>query len=197
MLDYPKIYLASGSSRRQELLRQIGLEFKAIPADLSEQILAGELPKDYVLRAAVDKARFVARYTEDKNLPRCPVLGADTAIVLDGDILGKPHNRTHGIDMLKRLSGRSHDVLTAITIVYEGKEYSAVSSSHVTFAPLSSATIARYWKSGEPRDKAGGYAIQGVGAVFISRLEGSYSGVIGLPLYELGQLLSQIGFSES
>lgn len=188
-----KIYLASASLRRQELLRQIGLDFEVMPADISEHIHTGESAETYVQRTAAEKAGCVARQVVREERPRYPVLGADTAVVLDDEILGKPWDRAHGMGMLRRLSGRTHEVLTAIAINHEGREHPALSVSRVTFGRLSEAAIARYWDSGEPADKAGGYAIQGRGAAFVARLEGSYSGVVGLPIYELVQLLSGIG----
>lgn len=187
------IYLASASPRRRELLAQVGLAFEVIPSNIVEIAREGEAPADYVQRVALDKARFVAARVRERGLPAHPVLGADTEVVLDGTILGKPRDRTDGIAMLRRLSGRVHAVLTGIALVHQDAEYTALSESRVTFAHLSEEEIVRYWETGEPRDKAGGYAIQGRGAAFIARLEGSYSGVVGLPLYELAQLLKHAG----
>ncbi|MEK7816441.1 MAG: nucleoside triphosphate pyrophosphatase, partial [Pseudomonadota bacterium] len=185
MTDF--IYLASASPRRQELLRQIGLGFEAMPSDLDEVPQPGERPADYVLRVARDKARHVAARMQEQASH--PVLGADTEVVLDGEILGKPRDRGHGLDMLRRLSGRTHEVLSGVCVVHGEREYTALSVSRVTFRPLTAAEIAAYWDTGEPADKAGAYAIQGRAAAFIERLEGSYSGVMGLPLYELAGIL--------
>jgi septum formation protein len=190
------IYLASASPRRQELLRQVGIVFEAVPSDIEEARAPGEAPEHYVVRVALDKARAVAaRLVANGRLSR-PVLGADTEVVLGNEILGKPQDAAHGCAMLRRLAGRTHDVLTGIALVNGGVERTALSRSRVTFAPLSDDDIGRYWTSGEPADKAGGYAIQGRAAAFIARIEGSYSGVVGLPLFELGELLKQIGSGE-
>lgn len=195
LLNYPKIYLASSSPRRQELLRQIGIEYEFMPADISEEVKSGESAEQYVLRAAAEKADFVMQRVREKGLPLRPVLGADTVVVVEDDILGKPRDRAEAKAMLKRLSGHRHRVLTAIAVVHDGITRTAVSISRVAFADLSDDVIDRYWDSGEPKDKAGAYAIQGAGAMFVSDLEGSYSGVVGLPLYELGQLLSRFGLN--
>jgi septum formation protein len=185
------IYLASASPRRQELLRQIGLSFEVMPSHIHEQQKKGETPSAYVQRVAADKARFVARQIGVRGLPAGPVLGADTEVVLDDEILGKPRDRAHASQMLRALAGRSHTVLTGLSLIADGQEYAALSESRVSFAPLDSTTVERYVASGEADDKAGAYAIQGQAARFIARLEGSYSGVMGLPLYELGELLRQ------
>ena len=187
------IYLASASPRRQELLRQVGLTFRALPSNIIEERQAGEAPVDYVQRVATDKAHFVTRLVAERGLPVRPVLGADTEVVLEGDIFGKPHDRTHAASMLRRLSGGSHIVLTAICLVSLAGEYSALSESHVTFTELTDAAITRYLATGEADGKAGAYAIQGRAAAFITRLEGSYSGVMGLPLYELFETLKRAG----
>jgi septum formation protein len=186
------IYLASASPRRRELLSQLGLEFEAIPSNLVEERRAGESPAEYVTRVARDKARYVAGLVKARGLPAHPVLGADTEVVLDGEIFGKPRDRDHGMEMLRRLGGRTHEVLSALCLIHDGREHAALSVSRVTFAPLTGAEIAQYWETGEPADKAGAYAIQGRAAAFIARLEGSYSGVMGLPLYELVGILRNI-----
>lgn len=186
------IYLASASPRRQELLRQLGVEFQVLPSNILEVRAAGESPSDYVTRVAGDKARWVAQLIAERGLPLHPVLGADTEVVLDGEILGKPADASHGKEMLRRLSGRTHEVLSAICIGNRGQEHTALSISRVTFRALGHAEIERYWNTGEPADKAGAYAIQGRAAAFITRLEGSYSGVMGLPLYELDNILKNL-----
>jgi septum formation protein len=186
------IYLASASPRRQELLRQLGIEFDVMPSSILEAREAGEAPAHYVARVAGDKARRVAQLVRERRLPEHPVLGADTEVVLDGDILGKPENAEHGMDMLRRLAGRTHEVFSGICLWHRGKEYTALSTSRVTFRPLTEREIAQYWETGEPADKAGAYAIQGRAAAFIERLEGSYSGVMGLPLFELDGILRSI-----
>jgi septum formation protein len=186
------LYLASASPRRQELLRQLGIGFDVMPSNIHEVREAGESPAQYVARVAGDKARRVAQLVKERGMPVRPVLGADTEVVLDGEILGKPENAAHGADMLRRLAGRTHEVLSAVCVWHRGKEYTALSTSRVTFRPLAPAEIEQYWNTGEPRDKAGAYAIQGRAAAFISRLEGSYSGVMGLPLFELDEILRKI-----
>ncbi|RMG36822.1 MAG: septum formation inhibitor Maf [Gammaproteobacteria bacterium] len=183
----PELILASQSPRRAELLRQIGVGFRAHPAHIDETPLAGETATDYVLRMAIEKARAVhALY------PGSAVVGSDTAVILDDRILGKPENRETAIAMLVSLGGRSHRVLTAVALAH-GTVESALSDSRVWFRAIDRQEAARYWDTGEPTDKAGGYAIQGRGAVFVERIEGSYSGIMGLPLFETAQLLSRIG----
>lgn len=188
-----KIYLASASPRRRELLSQFGVECEALPSNLLEVHQTNEVPTEYVMRVARDKAQFVAKLIKERDLPEHPVLGADTEVVLDGEILGKPGNRAHGMEMLRRLAGRTHEVLSAVCVLDRGKEYTALNTSCVTFGPLTEQEIAQYWDTSEPVDKAGAYAIQGKAAGYISKLEGSYSGVMGLPLYELADILKKIG----
>ncbi|MBI3575672.1 MAG: septum formation inhibitor Maf [Gammaproteobacteria bacterium] len=187
------IYLASASPRRQELLRQLGIAFEAMPSNLVEIPRAGERPEDYVLRVARAKAQHVTRQVRARGLTPCPVLGADTEVVLEGEILGKPRDAQQGQAMLRKLAGRTHEVLTGLVLLHQDAEYKTINRSHVTFGPLTDADIRRYWDSGEPADKAGGYAVQGQAAAFIQRIEGSYSGIMGLPLFELMQLLQQVG----
>jgi len=187
------IYLASASPRRAELLRKIGIPFEAVSTDVIETPRVGEDPSSYVERLARAKAQRGAELVRLAGRATRPVLGADTEVVLDGTILGKPKDRAHGLAMLRQLSGRAHQVLTAICLLDQDEVYQAVSDSRVTFAPLADADIDRYWASGEPVDKAGGYAIQGIAAAFIERIEGSYSGIVGLPLYELTQILKRAG----
>jgi len=188
----PVIYLASSSPRRRALLAQIGLRFRLLDVAVDETPLPGESPDAYVRRLALAKARVgqVAAGPVDAR----PVLGADTAVVADGRMLGKPHDRAHGIEMLRHLSGRSHEVLTAVAVAGT-HEAVRVSTSCVTFRTLDRAECEAYWDSGEPGDKAGGYAIQGLAAIFVTRLEGSYSGVMGLPLYETADLLKEFGIN--
>ncbi|MEK7191531.1 MAG: Maf family protein [Pseudomonadota bacterium] len=188
-----QIYLASASPRRQELLRQLGIAFEAMPSNLVEVPQAGERPEDYVLRVARDKVRQVARQVRERGLAPCPVLGADTEVVLEGEILGKPRDAQQGQAMLRKLAGHTHEVLTGLALLHQDVEYKAINRSRVTFGPLTDADIRRYWDTGEPADKAGGYAVQGRAAAFIQRIEGSYSGIMGLPLFELMQLLQQAG----
>jgi septum formation protein len=184
-----QLVLASASPRRQELLQQIGVSFNVSPVDIDESPLMDESPATYVERLALEKAR-AGWESSDKTLP---VLGSDTVVVIDGQILGKPRDRAHGIEMLQQLSGRDHMVMTAVALVREQETGIRLSESKVVFADIPYDGLIRYWESGEPADKAGGYAIQGKAAVFIRRLEGSFSGVMGLPLNETAQLLTSFG----
>jgi septum formation protein len=185
----PWLCLASASPRRRELLAQIGVPHSTAVPDIDESVLPGEAAADYVLRMAVHKALAVRA----QGTP-LPVLAADTTVVLDGQILGKPADAAEGQAMLGRLSGRTHTVLTAVALAAgTAAPRSRLSSSEVTFRALTPAECRAYWDTGEPRDKAGGYAVQGRAAVFIERLSGSYSGVMGLPLFETAELLRAAG----
>lgn len=184
-----QIVLASASPRRKELLTQIGVNCIVQVSDIDETPLAGELPEDFVKRMALDKVRAVAL---NEHLP---VLGADTVVVKDGLIYGKPVDRDDGIAMLQALQGNSHEVMTAVALVWQGVEYQEISKSIVQFRPMSLQDCEAYWSSEEPQDKAGSYAVQGLGAIFIERIEGSYSGVMGLPLYETARLLERVGIN--
>jgi len=187
------VYLASQSPRRQVLLRQIGIEFSVIVPAVDETQANGEVPADLVTRLAGAKARGGRSLIRRRHSPVLPVLGADTCVVVDGQILGKPRDRSDGLAMLTRLSGRSHEVHTAVAITDGKRVHTALSISQVTFGQLDYDKIEAYWSTGEPADKAGAYAIQGRGGAFIRRLEGSYSGVVGLPLYETRMLLTKVG----
>ena len=186
-LPSPAIVLASQSPRRRALLDQIGVAHEALPVDVDETAHPGEAPAEYVLRLALAKAR-AGRTLRPHRL----VLGADTAVVVDDAILGKPADRADALAMLARLSGREHRVLTAVALV-GGREESRLSVSHVRFRRIGDVEAQAYWATGEPADKAGGYAVQGIGAVFVEQLTGSYSGVMGLPLYETAELLRRAG----
>ena len=190
--EIPQIYLASASPRRRVLLEQISVRYAPLPVTVNERRRPRETPEIYVERVALAKARAGWRAVQRRD-PR-PVLGADTAVVVDGEVLGKPRGRAHALAMLERLSGRSHRVLTVVALV-NGREATRLSASTVTFRPTTAGERAAYWDSGEPRDKAGAYAVQGRAALFIARIEGSYSGVMGLPLYETGELLREFGVS--
>ncbi|HWW29860.1 MAG TPA: Maf family protein [Steroidobacteraceae bacterium] len=181
------IYLASGSPRRRELLRQIGVSYRLIDTAVDETALEDEAPLAYVSRVAAAKAN--AGWQCSREPDDAPVLAADTAVVLDGSILGKPRDQADALDMLRRLSGRSHEVLTAVALRSAAGLDGRVSRSVVTFRSIDAAEAGAYWDTGEPRDKAGAYAIQGRAAVFIADLRGSYSGVMGLPLFETAELL--------
>ncbi|MDE2089254.1 MAG: septum formation inhibitor Maf [Gammaproteobacteria bacterium] len=188
--EIPQIYLASASPPRRVLLEQIGVRHAPLPVTVDERRRPRETPERYVERVALAKARAGWRTVQRRD-PRT-VLGADTAVVVDGEVLGKPRGRAHALAMLERLSGRSHRVLTAVALV-NGREATRLSASTVTFRPTTAGERAAYWDSGEPRDKAGAYAVQGRAALFIACIEGSYSGVMGLPLYETGELLREFG----
>ncbi len=184
-----KLYLASASPRRRELLLQLGVIHQQFGMDLDETRLSGEQPAAYVARLA--KAKAEAGWRSLGTLPPRPVLGADTAVVVGDAILGKPRDRDHGLAMLAQLSGRWHSVLSAVALVEEERRGLRVQESRVRFRRLDDAERIAYWDSGEPLDKAGGYAIQGRAAAFVAELQGSYSGVMGLPLYETAELLRE------
>ncbi len=186
-----QIYLASASPRRRELLRQIGITFCQLPIVIDETPLTGESPPAYVSRLARAKARAGVRSLNRHQLH--PVLGADTVVVVEGAMLGKPRDRADGLGMLARLSGREHQVLSAVALATLKRDAVKIQESQVRFRALSPAECAAYWETGEPCDKAGGYAIQGQAAAFITELHGSYSGVMGLPLFETAELLREFG----
>ena len=181
------------SPRRRELLAQIGVDHEVIKVNIDETRRPGEVPAEYVIRLALEKARAGLNSIDSECLR--PVLAADTAVVVDDEILGKPVDQGHALEMMARLSGRSHKVLTGIALVTQQREASRLSVSRVTFRAVTPAEVECYWNSGEPADKAGGYGIQGLGALFISHLEGSFSGVMGLPLFETAELLRDAGIS--
>ncbi|WP_416199441.1 MAG: dTTP/UTP pyrophosphatase [Pseudomonas helleri] len=188
------LFLASGSPRRRELLTQIGVPFQVVSASIDETPLPDECPAAYVERLARAKARAGHEHLFGSlvSAPFC-VLGADTAVVLDDQILGKPVDEADALSMLMALSGREHEVLTAIAILAAERCETRVVRSWVSFRTISQQEAAQYWASGEPQDKAGGYAIQGLAAVFVAGLNGSYSGVVGLPVCETAELLGQFG----
>jgi len=183
------IILASSSPRRSALLHQIGVAHRVVPAQIDERRLGDESVEACVRRLAEHKARHVQRLSAATE----PVLGADTAVVLDDQMLGKPADQADGLAMLERLSGRTHTVVSAVTVVAGAAIHSALSRTEVRFRALTAAERQAYWDSGEPRDKAGAYAIQGLGAIFVEQLRGSYSGVMGLPLFETASLLARVG----
>ncbi len=194
-----KVYLASRSPRRRELLKQIGVAFELLlfresgerGADVDEALNPGESPDDYVRRVCREKAASAWLRIEQRRLHRMSVLAADTAVCLEGEVLGKPHDAAHARALLAKLSGREHRVLSAVALQFGERVELEVSESFVSFRPLAAQEIARYVDSGESLDKAGGYAIQGRAAAFIRSLRGSYSGVMGLPLYETAQLIAR------
>jgi septum formation protein len=196
-----KIYLASKSPRRRELLRQIGVEFELLMLrdhtsrgpEVSEEVIPGETPEDYVARVTLEKAECAHRTMLLRKLPIRPVLAADTTVTVDGRILGKPANMTEAVNMLQSLSGRTHQVLTSIAVRHDEDTWQITQRSDVAFSTLPDDVIHAYCSLQEPYDKAGGYAVQGLAAVFIREIAGSYSGVMGLPLFETAQLLRQAG----
>ncbi|EOL8969239.1 Maf family protein [Cronobacter dublinensis] len=181
------LYLASGSPRRQELLGMLGVSFERLVPGVEEQRAEKEAPQDYVTRLARDKARAgVALAARD-----LPVLGADTIVVLDGDVLEKPRDAAHAAEMLRRLSGQTHQVMTAVALADSLRVRERLVITRVTFRTLTAQDIAAYVESGEPMDKAGAYGIQGLGGCFVRSIEGSYHAVVGLPLVETWELLSE------
>jgi len=201
LISGKKIYLASRSPRRRELLAQIGVGFELLllrddpvrGRDVDETPLPGENPHDYVLRVSHAKAEAGWLHVQQRRLPHFPVLAADTAVVLKDRIMGKPANRDDAIEMLLALSGKRHEVLTAVAVANAEKIEQKLSASIVQFGKLTKHAVRRYAMTGEPLDKAGAYAIQGHAAAFIEKIEGSYSGVMGLPLYETAELLAGFG----
>ncbi len=201
-MSAPAIYLASKSARREALLRQLGVDFTPLllreaagrDRDVVEEVQDGEPPLHYVERIARTKALVGAQRMRKRTLPPRPVLGADTEVVLDGVVFGKPRDADDAARMLSVLSGRTHEVLTAVAVCWNDEITAEISTSSVTFCEISRADIDRYVATGEPFDKAGAYAVQGRAAAFVRRIDGSYSGVMGLPLYETAALLARIGF---
>lgn len=191
-MSKPLILLASASPRHSALLTQIGVEHRVRPVDIDERIQPGEAPAQYVRRLAIAKAE--ALWSRLMEQDRAPVLGSDTSVALADEILGKPADRGDGLQMLKRLSARTHQVYTAVALRHARGCDTRLSVSDVTFRALSRTEMDAYWRSGEPLDKAGGYAIQGRAALFIERIAGSYSGIVGLPLFETAELLHMIGY---
>lgn len=185
------IYLASQSPRRAELLEQIGVAFEKLRCEIDETPLSGEQPEAYVLRMATEKAARGWKVLQDQNKSLMPLLAADTSVACDGQILGKPVDENDARRMLKQLSGRKHQVITAVSMTDGKKTQSATVITDVQFNPLSSQQIGQYIASGEPFDKAGAYGIQGFGAVLVATINGSYSSVVGLPLSETAELLRQ------
>ncbi|UCG72636.1 MAG: septum formation inhibitor Maf [Chromatiales bacterium] len=187
----PPVYLASASPRRRELLQQLGVACVVCPADVDESSRRGERPEEYVRRVAVDKAQAVAASVAE---PAALVLAADTAVVQDGKIFGKPTDRADALQMLAALSGATHEVFSGVAVVSGTDCRHAVSRSAVRFRAISPGEAGAYWHTGEPADKAGAYAIQGLGAMFVEALQGSYSGVMGLPLFDTARLLESFGY---
>jgi septum formation protein len=188
----PPVILASQSPRRRELLTLIGIPHEVRPADIDERYLPGEVPAAHAERLAREKAATIGRTERD-----AVVIGSDTIVVVDGDVLGKPTDEAHAVAMLNRLSGRSHTVMTAVAIRWRGEERSAVEEVEVTFGVLDDARIRAYVATGEPMDKAGAYGIQGYGATIVERVDGDYFSVMGLPLFRLTRLMDELGLRYS
>ncbi len=186
-MSVAKLVLASASPRRSELLRQIGVEFEVVPQNIDESALAEETPEHLVVRLAQQKAQAALNDCSDETV----VLGSDTVVVLGEDMLGKPQSAQEAVSMLLALSGKEHQVLTAISVANRDRQGTALSKSSVRFRDIDGREARAYWQSGEPEGKAGGYAIQGLGAVFVQSISGSYSGVMGLPLFETARLLME------
>ena len=202
MLHRPHIYLASQSPRRRELLKQIGVNFELLllrhdtrrANNVDETPAHDEIPSDYVQRICRDKANAAWNALHFRNLPHHPVLAADTTVALNGKIIGKPRNREDAAVILHQLSGTQHQVLSAVALAFEERLELRLCTTTVTFAVLDKERIRRYLLSNEAHDKAGGYGIQGMAGAFVQRIEGSYSGVMGLPLFETVELLRNFGY---
>ncbi len=181
------IWLASASPRRRELLKLLGIEFDVVRPDMHEAVLPNEAPGDYVMRMAREKGRLAGRKLEADAV----ILSADTSVIRDGEILGKPADRDDAVAMLGRLQDATHQVITAVMLSRGDRQSRALSVSEVDFGPMTDKEILAYWETGEPADKAGAYGIQGIGGAFIREIRGSYTGIVGLPLYETRNLLKQ------
>ena len=184
-----QLILASKSPRRKELLAQLGYQFTSHTADIDESVQKDELPATYVERLAREKAEYIAQGHNDQTL----ILGSDTAVIIADKILGKPKDKQEAVEMLTALSGMKHQVVTGIAVACGNRLESLVVSTDVFFKGLSEHEIDNYWQTGEPQDKAGAYGIQGIGGQFVKQIQGSYSSVVGLPLYETAQLLAEFG----
>lgn len=202
-LNKPRLYLASQSPRRRELLKQIGVHFEPLllrndprrGIDVDEVALQNEKPEVYVERVCREKAAAAVQAVTLRNLRPAPILTADTIVTIDGNILGKPSDDKHAAEMLRSLSGKQHQVLTAVAVVLGERIECRTSNSIITFANLSDSDIRRYLQTGEAHGKAGSYGIQGHAGAFVERLEGSYTGVVGLPLFETVELLKSFGIT--
>ncbi|MBP6346179.1 MAG: septum formation inhibitor Maf [Neisseriaceae bacterium] len=192
-MSTPFIYLASGSPRRHELIQQLGLATQKLPSDIDETPLPLEAAQAYTERMAYEKSLHAQAYLSAQNLASAPILTADTSVALNGQIFGKPTDAAHAAAMLSALAGQTHQVITVVGVFHQGQYQHVTQISEVTFAPLSASQIERYIATGEPMDKAGAYGIQGIGGVLVSHLSGSFTGVMGLPLFETAQLLKRCG----
>lgn len=198
----PEVYLASSSPRRRELLAQLNVRFEVVHPHVDEDVQAGESPQQYVVRLALEKARAGWQLLQRQAKPLRLVIGADTCIVCAGEVMGKPSDKEHFDLLFQKLSGAVHQVYSAVAVVGKHPAHDAfpyeryrISKSRVEFRQISAQERETYWQTGEPADKAGGYAIQGLAAAFVKNLNGSYSGVVGLPLFETAQLLGEFGIN--
>ena len=191
----PSLVLASTSPRRKELLQQIGVKFTQLSIDINEDVAEAESAEQYVLRLAKEKAAAGFDLLSAAEQSTCIVLAADTTVVCEGNILAKPESLEHSKEILRQLSGREHLVMSAIGLHSQSKGQQKIVTTKVKFRKISDAEIEAYWQSGEPQDKAGSYGIQGLGAVFVESITGSYSNVVGLPLCETAQLLNQFNIA--
>jgi septum formation protein len=194
------ILLASASPRRKSLLGQLVKEFDVLPADIDETPFVNEIAADYVKRMALEKAKAASALSQQSKLSppnRAIIIGSDTSVVLNGTILGKPESFEQAKGMLRTLSGNTHQVMTSVCLLDARFDHHLVENviTEVTFRRISDLEISQYWQTGEPQDKAGSYGIQGLGSVFVERISGSYSAVVGLPLFETAQLLQQVGIT--
>jgi septum formation protein len=187
------LYLASASPRRRAILEQLGITHSVLPQDIDEERLPGEAPDDFVCRLAIAKAEAALASLKENQEVAC--LGSDTTVVCNGEIFEKPVDEADALRILTALSGQTHQVMTAVALATRGITQFRQSVSEVTFRELSEAEIRAYWSSGEPADKAGAYGIQGLGAVFVSEIKGSYSGIMGLPIMETLWLLKEVGIT--
>ncbi|QLB20326.1 septum formation protein Maf [Vespertiliibacter pulmonis] len=188
-----KIYLASNSPRRKELIKQLGLEFIQLESEIDETPYFNEPADRYCLRLAIEKNKKAQAVRSEQYFANLPILTADTTVSIDQEILGKPKNTEDAIAMLKQLSGRTHYVFTALCVSYNEQHFSCVQTNEVEFKVLTHSEITAYVATGIPLDKAGAYGIQGIGGCFVKQLSGSFTGVMGLPLYETAELLRQCG----
>jgi len=194
----PVLILASASPRRKELLQSLGITTHVCSADIDESQLKGELPENYVERLALEKAKTVmSLLSQDAQVEmgNLPILAADTIVTLNQQLFGKPKSQDDAIAIWQTLSGKTHEVMTAIALLKESQQYTALSTSKVSFKELNQQEMEMYWQTGEPVDKAGAYAVQGFASAWVKSISGSYSGIVGLPLYELNGLLKKVGLS--
>ena len=191
------LYLASASPRRRDLLESMGLEISLCPENIDETPMDGETPQLYVKRLAIEKARAAqtALSVAGKLISDKPILGADTIVVCDGKLFGKPHSLEHALTMWKAMSGNTHQVMTAIAVIMNEQVQSVISENQVSFCQIEQTQMMSYWESGEPQDKAGAYAIQGLSSAWVELVKGSFTGVMGLPMYETNRLLKPHGLN--